>query len=78
MTRLVEQKNAIDVLNLDLSKAFDKVDHNLLLWKVLEQCGMDDSSIRWIHIWQTIVAKIWSLIGLCPHGRSMQWDISVF
>lgn len=38
MTKL-DQKNAIKVLNLDFSKAFDKADHNLLLGRFLNNVG---------------------------------------
>ncbi|XP_058032073.1 RNA-directed DNA polymerase from mobile element jockey isoform X1 [Ahaetulla prasina] len=52
MTKLVDQRNAVNIIYLDFSKAFDKVDHNLLLDKV-EKCGLDSTTTRWIRNWLT-------------------------
>jgi len=38
----------VDVVYLDFSKAFDKVDHNILLCK-LKQMGIDGNTLKWLH-----------------------------
>uniref|UniRef100_A0A670ZJ93 Uncharacterized protein n=1 Tax=Pseudonaja textilis TaxID=8673 RepID=A0A670ZJ93_PSETE len=43
-------KNTVDIIYLDFSKAFDKVDHNLFFSK-LEKSGIDSTSIRWTRNW---------------------------
>jgi len=40
----------VDVVYLDLSKAFDAVSYNILLGK-LRKCGLDEWSVRWIENW---------------------------
>jgi len=40
----------MDVVYLNLSKAFDTVSHNILLGK-LRKCGLDEWSVRWIENW---------------------------
>jgi hypothetical protein len=42
----VASGNEVDVIYLDLSKAFDKVHHNLLLLK-LKHCGINRSLLSW-------------------------------
>ena len=46
LTRL-ESNHNVDVVYLDFAKAFDKVDHNILL-KKLEQLGMSGRVFAWI------------------------------
>ena len=52
VTKLVDQGNTMDIVDLDFSKAFDKVDHNLLLHKI-EQSGIDGATTRLICSWLT-------------------------
>jgi len=40
----------MDVVYIDLSKAFDTVSHNILLGK-LRKYGLDEWSVRWIENW---------------------------
>ena len=47
MTGWVDEGRAVDVVYLDLSKAFDAVSHHILLGK-LRKCGLDEWSVRWI------------------------------
>ena len=37
----------MDVIFMDFSKAFDKVPHNGLLYKLLK-CGIDDITLQWL------------------------------
>ncbi|XP_070619981.1 polyadenylate-binding protein 4 isoform X1 [Erythrolamprus reginae] len=52
ITKSVDQRNSVDLIYLDFSKAFDKVDHNLLIHK-LEKNGVDYYTCRWINSWLT-------------------------
>jgi len=40
----------VDVVCLDLSKAFDTVFHNIFLGK-LRKCGLDEWTVKWIENW---------------------------
>ena len=44
---LLEQGFNVDVVYLDFAKAFDKVDHNILLHK-LKSLGINGKTLRWI------------------------------
>ena len=44
---LLEQGYNVDVVYLDFAKAFDKVDHNILLHK-LKNLGINGKTLRWI------------------------------
>ncbi|CAM4615512.1 unnamed protein product [Caretta caretta] len=46
----VDEGNAVDVLFLDFSKAFDTVSHSILASK-LKKYGLDEWTIRWIESW---------------------------
>jgi len=50
MTGWVGERRAVDVVNLDFSKAFDTVSHNILVGK-LRKCGLDEWTVRWIKNW---------------------------
>ncbi|GAB0178719.1 mitochondrial enolase superfamily member 1 [Grus japonensis] len=50
MTSWVDEERAVDVVYLDLSKAFDTVSHNILIRK-LRKCGLDEGSVRWVENW---------------------------
>jgi len=50
VTRLVDDRRAVDVIYLDFSKAFDTVLHSILLEKLAAH-GLDGSTLRWIKNW---------------------------
>uniref|UniRef100_A0A8B9I2V1 Reverse transcriptase domain-containing protein n=1 Tax=Anser brachyrhynchus TaxID=132585 RepID=A0A8B9I2V1_9AVES len=50
VTRLVDEGKAVDVVYLDLSKAFDTVPHNILLKKLAAR-GLDWRTLRWVRNW---------------------------
>ena len=50
MTGWVDEGRAVDVVYLDLTKAFDTVSHNILIGK-LRKCGLDEWTVRWIENW---------------------------
>lgn len=50
ITKWVDQGNAVDVVYLDFSKAFDKVSHSILIEKMVKY-GVDKRTVRWIQNW---------------------------
>ena len=46
--RAVDQGNMVGVMMVDLSSAFDMVDHGILLAK-LELLGLDIHSLQWVY-----------------------------
>ena len=48
LINVMESGNAADVIYLDFAKAFDKVDHGLLI-KKLSEMGISGLLLRWIH-----------------------------
>uniref|UniRef100_A0A8B9C5S2 Reverse transcriptase domain-containing protein n=1 Tax=Anser brachyrhynchus TaxID=132585 RepID=A0A8B9C5S2_9AVES len=50
VTRLVDEGKAVDVVYLDLSKAFDTVPHNILLKKLAAR-GLDWRTLHWVRNW---------------------------
>ncbi|PKU30367.1 rna-directed dna polymerase from mobile element jockey- hypothetical protein [Limosa lapponica baueri] len=50
VTRLVDEGEAVDVVYLDFSKAFDTVSHSILLEKLAAH-GLDGSTLRWVKNW---------------------------
>jgi len=50
MTHLAGEGKAVDVVYLDVSKAFDTVSHSILLEKLAAH-GLDGTALRWIKNW---------------------------
>ncbi|KAK4813150.1 hypothetical protein QYF61_013115 [Mycteria americana] len=50
VTHLVDEGEAMDVVFLDFSKAFDTVPHSILLDK-LSNCGMSGFTVHWVKNW---------------------------
>ncbi|GAB0181980.1 mitochondrial enolase superfamily member 1 [Grus japonensis] len=50
VTRLVDERKAVDVIYLDFSKAFDTVSHSILLEK-LGAHGLDRCTLCWVKNW---------------------------
>ena len=52
VTCLVDMGQAVDIVYLGFSKAFDMVPHSLLLEKLM-RCGLDKWSLQWVGDWLT-------------------------
>jgi len=50
VTRLVDEGKAVDVGNLDFSKAFDAVSYSILLQKLAVR-GLDRYTVGWVRNW---------------------------
>ena len=50
MTGLVDKGRAVDIVDLDFSKAFDTVSHKIITDKLLVY-GLDKQTVRWIENW---------------------------
>jgi len=50
VTRLVDEGKAVDVIYLDISKAFNTVPHSILLEK-LAAYGLDGCTLHWVKNW---------------------------
>ena len=50
VTCLVEEGKAVDVVNVDFSKAFDTVSHSILLEKLTAH-GLDKCTLHWVKNW---------------------------
>ncbi|KAK4824103.1 hypothetical protein QYF61_010623 [Mycteria americana] len=50
VTRLVDERKAVDVAYLDFSKAFDMVSHSILLEKLAAH-GLDGCTLHWVKNW---------------------------
>ena len=50
VTRLVDEGQAVDVVYLDFSKAFDTVPHNILVEKLAAH-GLDGCTLCWVKHW---------------------------
>ncbi|CAM5081660.1 unnamed protein product [Natator depressus] len=50
VTSLVDRGEAVDMVYLDFSKAFDTVSHDLLINK-LGKCNLDGATIMWVQNW---------------------------
>ena len=64
---MLEEKGDIkvDVIYLDFAKAFDKVDHTVLLAK-LTQLGIRGKLLNWLNCFSPTGSKEWESMGICP------------
>ena len=67
VTSLVDAGNAVDIVYLDFSKAFDKVPHDILVSKLVK-IGLDKVTIKWICNWLTTRTQ-----RVLINGSSSSW-----
>jgi retron-type reverse transcriptase len=85
ISKNLQEGQQTDILILDFAKAFDKVNHSLLIHK-LQHYGIIGKSVRWIQNWlanrkpgtrlchrQRVLLLMLVLIGgrLCSRGRAL-------
>ena len=63
VTRLVGEGQAVDVVYLDFSKAFDTVPHNILEEKLAAH-GLDGCTLCWVKHWMDGQAQIVMVNGV--------------
>ena len=71
VTEEVKEKNNVDVIFLDLAKAFDKIPHMRLLAKLCAH-GIDGHVLKWISSWLSDRMQ-----RVCLDGHSSQWALSL-
>ncbi|CAM5173131.1 unnamed protein product [Eretmochelys imbricata] len=69
ITGSVDEGKAVDVLFLDISKAFDTVSHSILASK-LKKYGLDEWTIRWIVSWLNCRAQ-----RVVINGSMSSWQL---
>ena len=69
VTSNVDQGKPVDVIYLDLSKAFDKVPHRRLI-KILRDYRIDEEVIRWIEIWLNERKQ-----RVVLNGKTSNWEL---
>ena len=52
----MDEGKAVDVVDLDFSKAFDSVSHSILLGKLAAR-GLDRYTLFWVKIWLNVWAQ---------------------
>jgi len=77
ITRLVDEVKAVDVIYLDISKAFDTVPHSILLEKLAAH-GLDGCTLHWIKnclngraqrvLVNGVKSRWWSVMSDVPQG----------
>lgn len=70
VTTLVDKGNAVDIIYLDFSKAFDKVPHGILIDKLLK-IGLDGPTVRWVHNWLSNRTQRVSIDGSTSSWRAV-------
>ncbi|KAF7239897.1 hypothetical protein EYD10_13461 [Varanus komodoensis] len=73
VSRWLDGGDAVDVVYLDFSKAFDKVPHDILVEK-LRSFGIHQSTVRWIKAWLTDRKQRVTLAGNHQDGGHKAFD----
>jgi Reverse transcriptase (RNA-dependent DNA polymerase)/Endonuclease-reverse transcriptase len=47
--RVMDGGGQVDVIGMDVAKAFDKIDHSLIIKKLKAQCGVDGNILKWFN-----------------------------
>ena len=75
MTSLVGEGTVVEVVYLDLIKAFDMVSHNILIDKLMKY-GLDKWTIRWTENWLTSWAQRVMISGAKSSWRQSTSGVS--
>ncbi|KAJ7399075.1 rna-directed dna polymerase from mobile element jockey-like [Pitangus sulphuratus] len=70
VTCLVDEEKAVDVVNLEFSKAFDTIAHDILLEK-LDAHSLEECTVHWVNIWMDGQAQRVVVNGV---KSSRQWS----
>ncbi|KAK4821235.1 hypothetical protein QYF61_016534 [Mycteria americana] len=79
VTRLVDEGNAVGVVYLDFSKAFDTISHSILLEKLAAH-GLDRCTLRWVKNWLDGRAQrvVFCLISINDLDEGIECTLSKF
>ncbi|GAB0203076.1 mitochondrial enolase superfamily member 1 [Grus japonensis] len=70
----VDEGRAVNVVYLDVSKAFDTVSYNILISK-LRKCGLDEWTVRWVENWLNDRAQRVVISGTESSWRPVASDV---
>ena len=73
--RLVDSENVVFLALLDLSAAFDTVDHSILLHRLHHRFGLSDTVYRWIQSYLSLRSQCVQINGSQSSDSMLHWGV---